>query len=154
MKKIIFITATRADYGKLKTIIFSVQNSKKFKAHVFVTGMHNMKEYGNTYELIQADKIKNITNYFSFKELSTPLADVKVSNYSGWSGLEVFKFFIPISFIDFDKLRYLLVIGSPTSPPKITIESFASKYFSIKAVSRKSNCTKFSILFSICGFFI
>ena len=45
MKKIIFITATRADYGKLKTIIFSVQNSKKFKAHVFVTGMHNMKEY-------------------------------------------------------------------------------------------------------------
>ncbi|MDA7698186.1 hypothetical protein N8796_03155 [Candidatus Pelagibacter sp.] len=44
---------------------------------------------------MEPDKIKNTTNYFSFKELSTPLADVKVSNYSGWSGLEVFKFFIP-----------------------------------------------------------
>ena len=67
MKKIIFITATRADYGKLKTIIFSVQNSKKFKAHVFVTGMHNMKEYGNTYQLIQADKIKNTKIYSNQK---------------------------------------------------------------------------------------
>ena len=67
MKKIIFITATRADYGKLKTIMFSVQNSKKFEAHVFVTGMHNMKEYGNTYELIQADKIKNTKIYSNQK---------------------------------------------------------------------------------------
>lgn len=67
MKKIIFITATRADYGKLKTIISSVQNSKKFKAHVFVTGMHNMKEYGNTYELIKADKIKNTKIYSNQK---------------------------------------------------------------------------------------
>ena len=41
MKKIIFITATRADYGKLKTIIYSVQNSKKFKVppnHFFLLG--------------------------------------------------------------------------------------------------------------------
>ncbi len=67
MKKIIFITATRADYGKLKTIISSVQNSKKFKAYVFVTGMHNMKEYGNTYELIKADKIKNTKIYANQK---------------------------------------------------------------------------------------
>ena len=65
MKKIIFITATRADYGKLKTIISSVQNSKKFKAHVFVTGMHNMKEYGNTYEQIKKDKIKNVKKFIN-----------------------------------------------------------------------------------------
>lgn len=35
------------------------------------------------------------SKYFSFKELQRPLGDVKVSNHSGWSGLEVFKFFVP-----------------------------------------------------------
>lgn len=35
------------------------------------------------------------SKYFSFKELLRPLGDIKVSNHSGWSGLEVFKFFVP-----------------------------------------------------------
>ena len=67
MKKIVFVTATRADYGKLKTIITSIQKHKKFKAYVFVTGMHNMKEYGSTYIQIQKDKIKNIKKFSNQK---------------------------------------------------------------------------------------
>jgi len=67
MKKIIFVTATRADYGKLKSIIISSQKIKSFRTAVFVTGMHNMKEYGNTHELIRNDKIKNITKFFNQK---------------------------------------------------------------------------------------
>ena len=67
MKKIIFVTATRADYGKLKSIIISAQKLKNIKAHVFVTGMHNMKEYGNTYEQIVNDKIKNIKKFSNQK---------------------------------------------------------------------------------------
>ena len=35
------------------------------------------------------------SEYFSFRELLNPLYDLKVSNYSGWSGLEVFKFYVP-----------------------------------------------------------
>ena len=58
MKKIIFLTATRADYGKLKKIIVSTQALKNFEAHVFVTGMHNLRSYGNTYKQIEVDKIK------------------------------------------------------------------------------------------------
>jgi len=42
MKKIIFVTATRADYDKLKTTMVSSQRLKNFKSYVFVTGMHNM----------------------------------------------------------------------------------------------------------------
>lgn len=60
MKKIIFVTATRADYGKLKSIVVSSQKLKQFTVSVFVTGMHNVKLYGNTHELIKKDKIKNI----------------------------------------------------------------------------------------------
>ena len=67
MKKIIFVTATRADYGKLKTIIVSAQRLKNFKSYVFVTGMHNMKEYGSTHEHIKKDKIKNVKKFVNQK---------------------------------------------------------------------------------------
>ena len=38
-KRIVFLTATRADYGKIKSIIQLIQNNKKFVTKVFVTGM-------------------------------------------------------------------------------------------------------------------
>ena len=60
MKKIIFVTATRADYGKLKSIILSSQKLKEFNIHVFVTGMHNLSTYGNTFDEIRKDKVRNI----------------------------------------------------------------------------------------------
>jgi UDP-N-acetylglucosamine 2-epimerase (hydrolysing) len=84
MKKIIFITATRADYGKLKTIITSLQNNKKFKAHVFVTGMHNMKEYGYTYDHIKKDKIKNVKK-FSNQQLGLRSDKVLSNTIDGFS---------------------------------------------------------------------
>ena len=31
-KKILFVTSTRADYGKLKAIILNVQKNKKFES--------------------------------------------------------------------------------------------------------------------------
>ena len=60
MKKIIFVTSTRADYGKLKSIIFSIQKLKNFNTHIFVTGMHNLTTYGNTQKEIIKDQVKNI----------------------------------------------------------------------------------------------
>ncbi|EPZ59936.1 putative synA [[Clostridium] sordellii ATCC 9714] len=49
MKKIVFLTGTRADYGKLKSLMKKVEESKDFELHVFVTGMHMLKKYGSTY---------------------------------------------------------------------------------------------------------
>jgi UDP-N-acetylglucosamine 2-epimerase (hydrolysing) len=60
MKNIVFVTATRADYGKLKSIILSTQKNKNFNTSVFVTGMHNLVSYGNTVDEIKKDKVKNI----------------------------------------------------------------------------------------------
>ena len=42
-KKIIFISGTRADFGKLKSLILNLQNHKNFEIFVFVTGMHLLK---------------------------------------------------------------------------------------------------------------
>ena len=63
MKKIIFVTATRADYGKLKSVILSSQKLKEFKIDVFVTGMHNLSTYGNTFDEIKKDKVRNIKKF-------------------------------------------------------------------------------------------
>ena len=59
-KKIIFLTGTRADYGKLKPLIFSTLKSKRFETSIIATGMHLQKLYGYTYIEIKKDfgKIK------------------------------------------------------------------------------------------------
>ena len=59
-KKILFITATRADFSKLKSLIQILQKNKKFDVKVFVTGMHLLNIYGNTVNEIYRSKIKNV----------------------------------------------------------------------------------------------
>ena len=53
VKKIIFVTASRADYGKLKNLIINLQKNKNYKVYVFVTGMHNLKKFGSTWMKIK-----------------------------------------------------------------------------------------------------
>ena len=84
MKKIIFLTSTRSDYVKLKKIIISTQKLKSFEAHIFVTGMHNLKSYGNTYQQIKTDKIKNVTRFFN-QSLGDEHAKVLSETASGFS---------------------------------------------------------------------
>lgn len=48
MKKILFITGTRADFGKIKTLILKLEKSKKFKVYLVITGMHLLSKYGST----------------------------------------------------------------------------------------------------------
>jgi UDP-N-acetylglucosamine 2-epimerase (hydrolysing) len=62
-KKILIVTASRADYGKLKNVILYLQKDKNFCTRVFVTGMHNLKLYGKTVGEIITDKIKGIETY-------------------------------------------------------------------------------------------
>ena len=60
MKTITFITGTRADYGKIKSLILELQKKKnKFKTHLIITGMHLVRKYGHTKDEIDKDKIIN-----------------------------------------------------------------------------------------------
>lgn len=76
MKKIIFVTGTRADYGKLKSIIKLTQRINSFRTFLFITGMHNVKLFGSTYDEIIKDKIKNchIFNNQESKSMDTVLS--------------------------------------------------------------------------------
>ncbi|WP_054852816.1 UDP-N-acetylglucosamine 2-epimerase [Olleya sp. ITB9] len=62
IKKIAFLTGTRADFGKIKPLIQSVESETGFEAHVFVTGMHLLEAYG--YTLIEVERC-------GFKHIST-----------------------------------------------------------------------------------
>jgi UDP-N-acetylglucosamine 2-epimerase (hydrolysing) len=60
MKKILFLTGTRADFGKIKSLISILDNHQEFETFVFVTGMHLQKEYGYTLIEIERSNFKNV----------------------------------------------------------------------------------------------
>lgn len=66
IKKIVFLTGTRADFGKLKSLIEITSHSENFDVNIFVTGMHLSKIHGYTYdEIIKCGykKIKKFENH-------------------------------------------------------------------------------------------
>lgn len=86
MKKIVFITGTRADYGKLKVLIQNVENSKDFEAYVYVSGMHLQKEYGGTFEEILNDNYKHVQVAYGLvntRDMSFNLGNV-ICDFSGY----------------------------------------------------------------------
>ena len=58
-KKLLFVTATRADFSKLKSLIRIANINKNFSIYIVITGMHVIKKYGNTY--------KEVQKFFKFK---------------------------------------------------------------------------------------
>ncbi|MFS0817752.1 UDP-N-acetylglucosamine 2-epimerase [Lysinibacillus sp. 1P01SD] len=75
MKKILFLTGTRADYGKLKTLMLKVQEHENYELYLFVTGMHLMPLYGSTWREIEKDGFKNVYHFANqFTETSTDQA--------------------------------------------------------------------------------
>ena len=72
MKKIMFVTGTRADYGKMKSLMKILDNSSKFEVFIFVCGMHLLKTFGSTYEEVQKDNYKNIYVAYGLSESNDP----------------------------------------------------------------------------------
>lgn len=75
MKKILFVTGTRADFGKIKSLMHFVEDSIDFELYVLVTGMHMMSLYGSTYQEVKKENYKNI--YMSANQyLNEPMCSV------------------------------------------------------------------------------
>lgn len=69
-KKIIFLTGTRADFGKMRSIILELQSGKKFDVEVFATGMHLLRSYGLSVKEIKKVGIKKIYTFLNQKDKS------------------------------------------------------------------------------------
>ncbi|PAM94224.1 UDP-N-acetylglucosamine 2-epimerase (hydrolyzing) [Flavobacterium sp. IR1] len=63
VKKILFLTGTRADFGKIKSLISILEKQAEFEVFVFVTGMHLQEEYGYTLIEIERCNFKNIHTF-------------------------------------------------------------------------------------------
>lgn len=63
-KKVLFITGTRADFGKQKALMHSIEDHPDFTLEIFCTGMHLMSKYGYTVSEIQKAGFENKIFHF------------------------------------------------------------------------------------------
>lgn len=84
MKKILFLTGTRADYGKMKPLMEVVEKADEFECYLFVTGIHTLKEFGDTKTEIFKDKFKNIHVYMN-QIIEEPMDLVLANTINGFS---------------------------------------------------------------------
>lgn len=71
IKKILFLTGTRADFGKIKSLISILEQQSEFEVYVAVTGMHLQEEYGYTLLEIQRCGYKNIHTFHNHTHETT-----------------------------------------------------------------------------------
>jgi UDP-N-acetylglucosamine 2-epimerase (hydrolysing) len=83
-KKIVFLSGTRADFGKLKSLINICDSSSNFDVHIFVTGMHLDKKFGYTYDEIQKEGYENIHTYRNY-DLSSRMDLILSNTIKGFS---------------------------------------------------------------------
>jgi UDP-hydrolysing UDP-N-acetyl-D-glucosamine 2-epimerase len=55
MRKILYVSGTRADYGLMRTVISKIDAMPDLSLAIAVTGMHLMPEFGNSVDEIAAD---------------------------------------------------------------------------------------------------
>ena len=65
VRKIAFMTGTRADFGKIKSLIAALLEDAQFEVHIFVTGMHMEPQYGFTVTEIEKCGFPNIYRFIN-----------------------------------------------------------------------------------------
>ena len=83
-KKIVFLTGTRADFGKLKSLMLKVQACAHLDLHVFATGMHLNPRYGGTVHEVQKCGFENIYSYINHTD-NLPMDQTLSNTIAGFS---------------------------------------------------------------------
>lgn len=78
MKKIIFLTGTRADYGKMKPLMLALEKDDHFDVYIFVCGMHLSEKFGSTYREVIKDGYQNV--YVAYGLSQTTSTSVNLGN--------------------------------------------------------------------------
>jgi UDP-N-acetylglucosamine 2-epimerase (hydrolysing) len=91
-RKILFLTGTRADFGKLKSLIQSVEGAKDFEVAIFITGMHTLSRYGYTldevYRVLPEHRLRDGTRsvyVYHNQVVGEPMERVLASTIEGLS---------------------------------------------------------------------
>ena len=78
-RRILFLTGTRADFGKLKPLIQQVAGSERFEYRIFATGMHMLARYGSTILEIEKAGFGNIYPFINHDGTRTSHMDVTLA---------------------------------------------------------------------------
>ena len=60
MRRLLFVTGTRADFGKLKPLMAATQQMARFSNEIFVTGMHMLQRFGSTWEEVVGSNLGTV----------------------------------------------------------------------------------------------
>lgn len=77
-KRVLFLTGTRADFGKMKPLMKALEKEDGFEVHIFVTGMHMFPKYGMTGDEITKSGFKNA--FFFINQKSNDSMDTILAN--------------------------------------------------------------------------
>lgn len=64
-RRIVFLTGTRADFGKIKALLRALDSEGPFEIFLFVTGMHLLSRYGSTWEEVRATGIGHMYTFIN-----------------------------------------------------------------------------------------
>jgi UDP-N-acetylglucosamine 2-epimerase (hydrolysing) len=78
--RILFVTGTRADFGKLKPLIQEVDSSSEFSYSVFATGMHMLSKYGSTVNEIRQAGFENVFPFINQDSSVNSQMDLVLAN--------------------------------------------------------------------------
>lgn len=81
-KKVLFLSGTRADYGKMKPLMKAMETDEKFDIYIFVCGMHLSEKFGSTYREIVKDGYKNV--YVAYGLVQSQNMSVNFGNTVGY----------------------------------------------------------------------
>lgn len=84
MKKILFLTGTRADFGKIKPLIQVVDYLDNYDYRIFVTGMHMLRRYGSTFKEVEDCGFHHVHKYFN-QHIDEPMEMVLANTIHGLS---------------------------------------------------------------------
>jgi UDP-N-acetylglucosamine 2-epimerase (hydrolysing) len=83
-KKVLFLTGTRADFGKLKPLIRVLHDEDLFEVDIFATGMHLDRLYGYTVREIEKSGFTSIYKFPNYNS-ETPMDLTLAKTISGLS---------------------------------------------------------------------
>lgn len=91
-RKILFLTGTRAEFGKLKPLIAQIRDAKGFDYAVFATGMHMHARYGSTVNEIYKAGFDQVFSYINQDGTINSQMDLVLANTIQGLGLYVREF--------------------------------------------------------------
>ena len=84
MKKLLYVTGSRAEYGIMKRLLKKLDEDSEISLDIVVTGMHLLKEYGETYKEVEKEfkitkkvniEISNKNNYEILHSMSIAMEE-------------------------------------------------------------------------------